>query len=199
MKRLVVALTGASGAIYGKRLVEVLLDCQEYIDLLISKPAEIVIRQELKFTLPKAGKYKAIREWFSLEQTNEQLCYYENLDYTSPLWSGSHLTKAMVIIPCSMATLSAVANGYSRDLIERAADVTLKEGRPLIMVPRETPLNLLHLQNMIKVAKAGAKLVPAMPGFYHKPESISDLVDFVVGKVLDILDIKHNLYNRWPS
>jgi 4-hydroxy-3-polyprenylbenzoate decarboxylase len=181
--RLIVAITGASGVIYGKRLLKVLREKNVETHLIISKAAEKVIEYEL-------GMAKE-----DLEKLADHA--YDVDDWSAPIVSGSFKTDGMIIIPCSMKTLAGIAHGYSDNLVLRAADVTLKEKRRLILVPRETPLNVVHLRNMLVLAKQGAVIVPAMPAYYHKPKDIDDQVDFVVGKVLDLLEIKHTLYKRW--
>jgi len=187
LKRIVVAMTGASGVIYGIRFLEALSELRGdiEIDLIISKVAENIIRIETEYD-PSYVKSLATR-------------VFNPGDLTAPIASGSYLFEAMVIIPCSMKTLSAIANGYSENLITRAADVALKEKRKLILVPRETPLSPIHLENMLKLARLGVVILPACPGFYHGPKKISDLVDFIVGKVLDQLGIEHDLFERWSG
>lgn len=181
--RLVVAITGASGVVYGKRLLEVLQDKKIETHLIVSRAAEKVIEHELEI---------------SKEDTEKLAVHYYDVDnLRAPMVSGSYKTDAMIIIPCSMKTLAGVAHGYSDNLILRTADVMLKEKRKLILVPRETPLNVIHLCNMLELAKQGVTIVPAMPAYYHKPNNINDLVDYVVGKVLDCLEIDHELFERW--
>lgn len=181
--RLIVAITGASGVNYGRRLLEVLHKKNVETHLIISQTAKKVIKHELDVA----------------EKDVENLadCVYEADDWGSPVVSGSFQNDGMVIIPCSMKTLAGIAHGYSDNVILRAADVMLKEKRKLVLVPRETPLNAIHLRNMLELAENGVHIVPAMPAYYHKPKSIDDLVGFVVGKVLDILGIEHMLYRRW--
>ena len=183
--KLVVALTGASGVIYGKRLLEELHNKKVETYLVISQAAKKIIKHELETS----------------DKTLEKLAthVHEIDDWCSPIVSGSCKTDGVVIIPCSMRTLAGVANGFAENIILRAADVALKEKRKLVLVPRETPLNTIHIRNMLLLAKQGAIIVPAMPAFYHQPTDISDLVDFVVGRVLDILGIEHNLYKRWQD
>lgn len=185
--RLVVAITGASGVVYGIRLLEVLSGMQEDIELyvILSQAAENIIRVETEYD-PSYIKSLATKT-------------FEPQDLTAPIASGSFLFNAMIIIPCSMKTLSAIANGYSSNLIVRAAEVAIKEGRKLILVPRETPLSPIHLENMLKLAKIGVTILPASPGFYHQPKRITDIIDFIVGKVLDQLKIKHDLFERWSG
>jgi 4-hydroxy-3-polyprenylbenzoate decarboxylase len=183
--KLVVAITGASGVIYGKRLLEVLRDKKVDTYLVISQAAEKIIAHEL-------GASKE-----SLEKLVNHI--YEVNDWSSPIVSGSFKTDGMVIAPCSMKTLAGIANGFAENVILRAADVMLKEKRKLVLVPRETPLNTIHLRNMLELANQGAIIVPAMPAYYHKPKKIDDLVDFVVGRILDVLEIEHNLYQRWQE
>jgi 4-hydroxy-3-polyprenylbenzoate decarboxylase len=181
--RLIVAITGASGAVYAKRLLEVLRGKNVETHVIVSKAAENVIEHELEITkrdVEKLGDHA-----------------YDVEDLSAPMMSGSFKTDGMVIVPCSMKTLAAVAHGYSNNLILRAADVTLKEKRKLIIVPRETPLSAIHLSNMLELAKHGVMVVPATPAYYHKPKTVEDLVDFVVGKILELLGIEHTLYKRW--
>ena len=181
--RLIVAITGASGVVYGKRLLETLRDKKVETHLVISLTAERIIEHELGVAKKALG---------SLANHT-----YELNDWNSAIASGSFRTGGMVIAPCSMKTLAGVANGYSDNLILRAADVTLKEKRRLILVPRETPLNVIHLKNMLDLAKQGVLIVPAMPAYYHKPKNIEDMVNYVVGRVLDLLEIEHTLYKGW--
>jgi 4-hydroxy-3-polyprenylbenzoate decarboxylase len=183
--RLIVAITGASGVIYGKRLLEVLKEKKVETHLIVSQAAEKVIENELEMT--KKDMERLASHVYSLG------------DLSAPLMSGSFQTDGMIIIPCTMKTLAGIASGYSDNLILRAADVTLKERRKLIVVPRETPLSVVHLRNMLEVAKLGVFVVPAMPAYYHKPKRIDDLVDFVVGKVLDCLGLEHKLFKRWAG
>lgn len=183
--KLIVAITGASGVIYGKRLLEILHNKNIETHLIISQAAEKIIEHELgttKTPLEKLATY-----------------VYEVNDWSSPIVSGSFKTDGMIIAPCSMKTLAGIANGFAENVILRAADVALKENRKLILVPRETPLNAIHLRNMLNLANQGALIVPAMPAYYHKPKNIEALVDFIVGRVLDLLEIKHTLYKRWQE
>ncbi|MEW6189834.1 MAG: flavin prenyltransferase UbiX [Actinomycetota bacterium] len=199
MSSYILAVTGASGTIYGKRLVEVLLSKDHRVKLLISKPGEEVLAHELDFQLEgdEKEKERRLKEWLGLKYNDPSLEYIDYLNFSAPICSGSCKTDGMIIIPCSMSTVAGVAQGISSNLIQRAADVMLKERRPLILVPRETPLNEIHLRNMLILVQAGAFIVPAMPGFYHRPQNIDDLVDFIVGRVLDILGIEHDLYPPW--
>ncbi len=198
----IVAITGASGAVYGKRLLEVLLanyDCN--IKLLISQPAEQVLKLELGWKIEGSTvqKDKQLHRLFDLDETDKKLEYVDCFDFSNPICSGSFLSQGMIVIPCSMATLAGIAQGLSRSLIERAADVMLKEKRPLVLVPRETPLNEIHLRNMLISKKAGAHIIPPIPAFYHNPQKISDLTDFIIGKILDVMGLKHTLFKRWGS
>lgn len=178
--KITVAITGASGAVYGIKLIEALnkQDIETYC--IISDTAKKIILHEL-------GK----------EHLDKVKNCYKEADIEAPTASGSFKTDAMVVVPCSMKTLSAISNGYSSNLISRSADVMIKEGRKLILVPRETPLSAIHLQNMLRLAELGVVILPAMPGFYHKPQDIEDLVDFVVGKILDSLNIPSDMFKRW--
>lgn len=183
--RVIVAITGASGVVYGKRLLEVLRDKRIETHLMLSQTSKKVIKHELDIAEKDIGK----------------LANYVHKadDWSSPVVSGSFKTDGMVIVPCSMKTLAGIAHGYSDNVILRAADVTLKEKRKLILVPRETPLNAIHLRNMLELAQNGVCIVPAMSAYYHKPKRIEDLVDFIVGRVLDVLGIEHALYKRWQE
>ena len=183
--RIVVAITGASGTIYGKRLLEVLRDNAIETHLIISHAGQLVLRDELGLE-PKELERLASRT-------------YNPEDLMAPLTSGSFKTDGMVVVPASMKTVAAIASSYSNNLITRAADVTLKEGRKLILVPRETPLSPIHLENLLKLSKIGVVILPAMPAFYHKPRRVEDFVDFIVGKVLDQLGLDHDLYKRWEG
>jgi 4-hydroxy-3-polyprenylbenzoate decarboxylase len=193
-KNLAVGITGASGAIYGVRLVRELLRGGHTVHLMITEAGWQVFRDELDWQTED-------RERLLAEQLQRDypgsLRYWTLRDFSSPVASGSHRGDGMIIIPCSMGTLSGIAHGASGNLLERAADVMLKEGRKLVLVPRETPLNAIHLENMLTLSRLGAKILPAMPGYYHKPQTMDDLINFVVGKALDALDIPHQLFRRW--
>lgn len=189
-----VGITGASGSIYGVRLVQELLKQEHKVHLIITEAGWQVFKEELEWdTTDRDG---ILTKRF-IQKGNGELHYHHLRDFTAPIASGSYRSDAMVIIPCSMGTLSGVANGASGNLLERTADVILKEGKKLVLVPRETPLHSIHLENMLKLSRMGARMVPAMPGFYHMPQTLDDLVNFVVGKVLDTLDVPHSLFRRW--
>lgn len=183
--KIVIGFSGASGIIYGIRLLEVLHSNNIQTYLIISEWA----KKNIVIETPKTLEYVK-----SLSSVN-----YDNSKLDASVSSGSFLHDGMVIVPCSMKSLSSIANGYDDTLISRAASVTLKESRKLILVPRETPLSKIHLENMIKVQEAGAIILPAMPGFYHNPSSIDQIVDHLVGKILDQLKIKHELFKRWKD
>ncbi len=178
----VIAVTGASGAIYARRLLEELKQSGHDVFLLISDEAKNVIEQE--------GESSERLEQLASHTFSEH-------DLDSPVSSGSVKTAGMIVIPCSMKTLACIAHGMADNAITRAADVTLKERRPLVLVPRETPLSVIHLRNMLRVAEAGAVVLPAMPAFYTKPRTIEDMVEFIVGRVLDVFGVPHNLFRRW--
>lgn len=197
-KRIFVALTGASGSIYGLRLVEQL--CLNGIDVTFTASCSgtQVCREETGLDLSGDLAKATDRLYTHLEvETGLEMVHPEDLFCRAA--SGSAAPDAMVVIPCSMGTLARIACGTSGNLIERCADVMLKERRPLLLVPRETPLSAIHLQNMLTLCQAGAQIVPAMPAFYHKPDSVIEMVDFVVGKVLDQLGIEHELFRRWGN
>ncbi len=190
-------MTGASGAQYGLRLLECLLKADVRVSLMLSRPAQVVIGMETELSLP--GRVAEIERYFTgrYEVPEGRLRVYDREQWTAPLASGSSPPDAMVICPCTTATLSAVASGASRSLMERAADVVLKERRPLIMVVRETPFTEIHLENMLRLSRMGAVVMPANPAFYHKPQSVDDLVDFMVSRVLDHLQVPNDLIRRW--
>jgi len=198
-KPLALALTGASGAQYGLRLLECLLAADEQVYLMLSKPAQVVIGMETDWRLP--GRASAIQRYLvdHFGCRSEQLQVYGKEEWTAPIASGSAAARAMVVCPCTTGTLGAIAGGLSDSLIERAADVTLKEGRKLILVIRETPFSVIHLENMLKLARMSAVILPANPGFYHRPQQLEDLIDFIVARVLDQLDISNQLGPRWGN
>lgn len=196
--RIFVALTGASGSLYGLRLTEQLCLAGVRVTLCASASGSEVCREETGLDLSGDLERAAGRLRDHLEiKEGVELVHPDDLFFAAA--SGSSAPAAMVVAPCSMGTLARVAAGVSGNLIERAADVMLKEGRPLVLVPRETPLSRIHLENMLRLSSAGARLVPAMPAFYHKPATVIDLVDFVVGKILDQLAIEHSLFRRWGA
>ena len=194
-----VVVTGASGSVYGMRLIEQLAVAGHDVAVVFTEAGREVTAFELGFELPQADAAAAavaLAGYLELPSAERLRIAYPG-DLFDAIASGSHRAHAMIVAPCSMGFLAAIANGLADDLPQRAADVMLKERRPLVLVPRETPLSLVHLRNLTAAAEAGAIIVPAMPAFYARPESIDDLVSFVVGKVLDVLDVDHNLFTRW--
>lgn len=181
--KLVVAITGSSGVIYGVRFLRACSKLGIETHLVVSRTAEIILGLEVGMKKEDLGKL-ATRS-------------YDPEELTAPISSGSYPIDGMVIIPCSIKTMGAIANGVTSDLISRAADVALKSGKPLVLVPRETPFNLIHIENMLKLKRAGATILPASPAFYHAPKTVEDLVDYVVGRVLEMLGVEHDLYRRW--
>jgi 4-hydroxy-3-polyprenylbenzoate decarboxylase len=199
MKSVLLAMTGASGAIYGLKLGKELLNSGAHLTILISATGFQVIREETGLDLKggSGGVLQALAAHFHPQPG--QLSYFAEDDFFAPVASGSSAPDAMVICPCTMGTLSRIACGNSGTLLERCADVMIKERRPLALVPRETPLSEIHLENMLQLARLGVRIVPAMPAFYQRPESVDDLVAFVVGKTLDSLGIGNSLYKRWKG
>ena len=191
---LVVAITGASGAPYAVRLLEALAAADRPVQLIVSSHGLRLLHTELSI-----DSVDALRERVGAKPWDRWITVYDDADRGAAPASGSALSAGMVICPCSMGTLSAIAVGASRSLVERAADVALKERRPLILVPRETPLSAIHLENMLRVTRAGAVVMPAAPGFYHQPRSIDDLVNFVVARILDHVGVPQALAPRWGS
>jgi len=192
MRRYIVALTGASGVIYGVTLVRALLAKDIEVHMVISQPACLVLEQELGWNFGDSPELE-LRHYFP----EGKLYLYNNGGIAAPLASGSFISDGMVIVPCTMSTLSSVANGMSNNLIERAADVMLKERRSLVIVPRETPLSAIHLRNMLSLADMGVAIVPAMPAFYHRPATIDEMVSFMVGKILDVMKIPNEEFKRY--
>ncbi len=197
MPSYVIGISGASGAIYGVTLLEYLLKKKQKVYLILSPSARLIIRDELGREW--GGKYPDTFEILSKIYSGSPLVYCDENDMMAPVASGSVPTEGMVIAPCSMKTLAGIAHGFSSNLIGRAADVTLKEGRPLILIPRETPLHHIHLKNMLTVAEMGATLLPAMPAFYNHPKSIDDLVRFIVSRTLDLMGVVNDLSPRWSG
>ncbi|WP_047152626.1 UbiX family flavin prenyltransferase [Aneurinibacillus tyrosinisolvens] len=192
-KVFVVGITGASGAVYGVRLTRQLLLHDYKVHLIITEAGWQVFKEELDWDT--SDRELIMKTKFPAEQG--ELHYHTLRDFTAPVASGSYRSDAMVIVPCSMGTLSGIAHGASGNLLERTADVMLKEGKKLVLVPRETPLNAIQLENMLRLSQLGARIVPAMPGYYHKPQTMDDVINFVVGKMLDTLDVPHDLFRRW--
>ena len=198
---ILVAMTGASGAAYGLRLIDALLRAERAVQVVLSGPGRMVVNTETPLRLGKspAEIRKGLLAHLGHDEASAPLRVFGTDDWFAPPASGSSAPAAVVVCPCTTGTLGAVAGGISRNLIERAADVALKEGRRLVLVVRETPLSAVHLENMLRLARAGAAILPANPGFYHRPESVSDLVDFVVARILDRIGVEHDLAPRWAA
>lgn len=196
MKSFIVAISGASGAVYGIRLIEELLRTVDTVHLCVSGTAFSIIRTETGINwLCKSEQEteKKIRKHYS----SDKIHYHSETNLAAPIASGSFITDGMFIVPCSMKTLSAIACGHADNLIARAADVALKEGRKLVISPREMPFNSIHLENMLKLSRMGVKIAPPVPAFYQQPKELNDMIDFVVGKILDAGGIAHDLFRRW--
>jgi flavin prenyltransferase len=196
-KKIALAITGASGVQYGFRLLEILLKQNHHVYLMLSKAAQVVTGMESELKLPgrKAEQKKYLSELFGTDAS--LLDIFGDEEWTAPVASGSAKLDAMVVCPCSMSTLSQIACGASSNLLERAADVVLKERRKLIIVPRETPFSDIHLENMLRLSRMGVVVMPANPGFYNKPETVNDIIDFMVARILDQLDIEQDLLPAW--
>ena len=193
----ILALTGASGVQYALRLMQCLLDAGTPVYLMVSKAAQIVLSMETELKVP-AKPAEMARFFTQLYKAKEGLLeVFGQEQWTAPIASGSHKARSMIVVPCTTGTLAAIANGNSDNLLERAADVMLKERRQLILVVRETPFSQIHLENMLRLSQAGATIMPANPGFYHKPETLEDIIDFMVSRMLDHLNIKNDLSPRW--
>ncbi|TYP50357.1 UbiX family flavin prenyltransferase [Thermosediminibacter litoriperuensis] len=194
MARFVVGITGASGCVYGVRLIEELLKGKHEVYLLITENGDKVLKQELG-----VDTETLVTNFGEFEKYGGALKHYDINDIFAPIASGSFKADGMVIIPCSMSTLAFIACGLSHNLLQRTADVFLKEKRKIVIVPRETPLSSIHLENMLTLSKMGAHILPAMPAFYQNPRTIDDMVNFIVGRVLDTLNIPNHLYDRWKG
>lgn len=198
-KKIIVGITGASGAIYALHTIRALLQHGVEVHLAISDYGAYVMEDETDFSLKNGSPIEAFRTRFSETLLTGDIIRYSNKDLAAAISSGSVKTDGMAVVPCSMKTLAGIAQGITSSLIERAADVTLKEGRKLVLVPRETPLNKIHLKNMLAAAEAGAHIVPAMPAYYQKPKTIQDLADFVAGRILALFDIEAKLFEPWKK
>jgi 4-hydroxy-3-polyprenylbenzoate decarboxylase len=195
VKRYILAISGASGSVFGIRVLESILGKSE-VHLIISSQSFSIIRHETG--IDWSGKTDAaVQEKIRAYFKSRRIHYHNETDLAAPLSSGSFLADGMLVVPCSMKTLSGIAHGYANNLTERAADVTIKEGRPLLLAPREMPFSAIHLENMLKLARLGVKIAPPVPAFYQKPKGLDDIVDFVAGKILDSFGIKHDLFRRW--
>ena len=199
MKDIVVAVTGASGALYAGRLLRSLLLDGHSVHLVLSRYGRYLLREELGYRPDQETLTEFLIRLYGEEITAGTLREYSVADQSSAIASGSFDTDGMVIVPCSIKTLSGIANGHAENLVERAADVVLKERRRLILVVRETPLNLIHLRNMTAVTEAGAVVLPAMPAFYQQPQTFDDLGDFIAGRICSLLGIQHALFPRWTG
>ncbi|MCE5311540.1 MAG: UbiX family flavin prenyltransferase [Nitrospiraceae bacterium] len=191
MKRYVAAITGASGSVLGLRLVQELLSTSE-VHLVVSTGALPVIREEAGLDWTADITVQA-KKYFD----SDRLHIHQDDNFHAPVASGSFITDGMFVVPCSMKTLSGIANGYANNLIERVADVTIKENRKLVIAPREMPFSAIHLENMLKLARIGVTVAPPVPGFYHGPESLDEMINFMVGKILDAMSVPHKLFKRW--
>ncbi len=199
MKKYILAITGASGSIFGIRLAEELLKSSE-VHLIISSNTFSIIKDETEIDwTTKSQQSKKTEDIIRRHFKTKRLFFYEDNHMYAPVASGSFKTDGMFIVPCSMKTLAGIANGYANNLIERAADVAIKEGRHLLLCPREMPFSAIHLENMLKLARLGVKIASPVPAFYHKPKGLDDMVNFIVGKMLDTFGIEHKLFRRWGS
>ncbi|MEW6584474.1 MAG: flavin prenyltransferase UbiX [Nitrospirota bacterium] len=196
MADFVVGLTGASGSIYGVRLVQELVLKNHHVDLVVTSAGALVMKEEIGVS----DKEEIMELIMSFPRKKKgAVKIWANDDFEAPFLSGTSAPEAVIVIPCSMGKLAAIAHGISSNVLERTADVALKEKRKLVLVVRETPLSIIHLENMVRASKAGAHILPAMPAFYHHPKTIDDMVNFVVGKVLNVLGIDHKLFRGWKG
>jgi 4-hydroxy-3-polyprenylbenzoate decarboxylase len=197
MAKFITVITGASGAVYARRFIEVLNHEGHQQLILISNPARDVLKHELGLELSSSAREQRASLISAWELKSPELISCGDIEhYDSPVASGSGAADALVVIPCTMGSIARFSQGVSLNLIERSFDVMLKEGKKIILVPRETPLSQLHLRNMLELARMGVDIIPAMPAFYHRPEGIMDLVDFIVGRVIEHLGLEHSLYQR---
>lgn len=191
MKRLIIGITGASGSIYSQRLIDVLSQMEDFVlHVVATENGEKVFNYEIG---------QDLYQWIESLDCKGKIILERNDNLFSAIASGSYKVHGMIVVPCSMGTLGEIAYGISKTLLTRAADVKIKEGRKLILVTRETPLSSIHLENMLKLSKTGVTILPATPGFYHKPQTIEEIVDFLIGKILDYLDIDNTLFEKWKG
>ena len=195
MKKYVFALTGATGSVVGIRVLQEIVKISE-VHLLISSQSFPIIRQETGLDW-YADTEEEVQGRVRQSLRSESIYYHDEMDLSAPVSSGSFRTDGMFIVPCSMKTLAGVAGGYTENLIQRTADVTIKEGRLLVISPREMPFSAIHLENMLKLARLGVRIAPPVMGFYHNPRTIEDMVDFAAGKILDLMGIEHEIFKRW--
>ncbi len=195
LKKYVLAITGATGSAIGLRVLKELVLGAE-VHVVISAQSFSILRDETGTNL-SADTEAEVQEKIRNYADSTRLHYHDERNFEAPISSGSYKTDGMLVVPCTMKTLSGIANGYSNGLIERAADVTIKEGRPLLLSPREMPFSAVHLENMLKLARLGVKIVPPVAGFYHRPKTLDDMIDFRAGKILDAMGVEHNIYKRW--
>ncbi|MGE5894856.1 MAG: UbiX family flavin prenyltransferase [bacterium] len=194
MKQLILGITGASGSLFGLRLLRELVK-SSHVFITVSSGALSIIKDEAGLDLQGNAPEETLKNYAE----SDAITVYQDTNLNAPIASGSFRTDGMFIVPCSMKTLSSVANGMANNLIERSADVTIKEGRRLVLSPREMPLSAIHLENMLKLSRLGVTIAPPVPAFYHKPQSMDDIIAFVVGKLLDSMGIPNNLYSRWEG
>jgi len=197
MKRYVFAITGATGQAIGLRVLRELAQTSE-LHVLISGQSFSIIRDETGNDF-SGGSPEEITGKIRAFAGSDNICYYDEKNFAAPVSSGSFRTDGMFVVPCSMKSLAGIANGYSSSLVERAADVVIKEGRSLVLAPREMPFSAIHLENMLKLARLGVKIAPPVMGFYHRPQTIEEMIDFAAGKILDAMGVEHNIYRRWEG
>jgi flavin prenyltransferase len=196
-KRYVMAITGATGSVIGVRVLRALARVFE-VHTVISGQSFSIIRDETGLDL--AGQTERdIQEKIRSLCGSDDVYYHDEKNFEAPISSGSFITEGMCVVPCSMKSLAGIASGYANSLTERAADVTIKEGRPLLLSPREMPFSAIHIENMLKLSRMGVKIAPPVIGFYHRPETVDDIVDFIAGKILDAIGVQHSLFRRWKS
>jgi len=197
MKRYVVAITGASGAAIGLRVLEAIA-AENEVHLIMSPEAMGIMLEETGLDW-SASTPAGVRDKIRQRVKGPSLHYWDSRDMAAPVSSGSFLTDGMIVAPCSMKTLAGIASGYAENLVQRAADVTIKEGRNLVLAPREMPLSAIHLENMLKLSRIGVRIAPPVPAFYHGPKDLEEMVGFLAGKLLDALGVEHSLYKRWEG
>ena len=193
----ILAITGASGVVYGQRLGEVLIRGRVPFHLILTDAARLVMRHELGVRIEGLASGARVIERLWGKGSGRWVRWHDNKNLASPISSGSFPVRGMMVVPCSMSSVARILHGHSSDLVERASDVTIKEGRPLIIVPRETPMSVIHLRNLYALAKMGVRVIPAAPGFYQRPQKVSQLIDFIVNRVLDHAGFEPTLVRRW--